>query len=119
MFFTEVAYAMGAPAGGADAGNPIAAFMPLVLMFVIFYFLLIRPQQKKQKQHRQMLADLKKGDKVLTGGGLYGRIQSIEGDVLSIDLGNDMLVEINRNFVSSLADHAPKDAGKKKNDKKK
>ncbi len=115
MFFPEVAYAMAPPAGGdGGTGGALGAMMPLILMFVIFYFLLIRPQQKKQKQHRELLAGLKKGDKVLTGGGMYGRIVEVNGDVLSVDLGNNMVVEINRNFVSSLADHAPKDAGKGK-----
>lgn len=113
MFFPEVAYAMAPPAGGdGGAGGALGALMPLILMFVIFYFLLIRPQQKKQKQHREMLSALKKGDKVLTGGGIYGRIVEVDGDVLRVDIGNDMVVEINRNFVSNMADRAPKDAGK-------
>lgn len=116
MFFPEIAHAMAPPAGGGEggAGGALGAVMPLILMFVIFYFLLIRPQQKKQKQHREMLSNLKKGDKVLTGGGLYGRIVEVEGDVLRVDLGNDHVVEVNRNFVSGTADRAPKDAGKGK-----
>lgn len=108
MFFAETAFAMGATQGGAEGGNPIAALMPLILMFVIFYFLLIRPQQKKAKQHKELLANLKKGDKVITGGGMYGRIVEVDGDVLTVDLGNNMSVEINRNFVSGLAERAPK-----------
>jgi preprotein translocase subunit YajC len=115
MFFPEVAYAMAPPAGGdGGIGGALGSLMPLILMFVIFYFLLIRPQQKKQKQHREMLASLKKGDKVLTGGGMYGRIVEVDGDVLRVDLGNDMIVEVNRNFVSAMADRTPKDTGKGK-----
>ncbi|WP_461209544.1 preprotein translocase subunit YajC [Desulfocurvus sp. DL9XJH121] len=118
MFFAEVAHAMGAQgAPGADAGNPLMSMMPLILMFVIFYFLLIRPQQKKAKQHKEMLGGLKKGDKVLTSGGLYGRISAIDGDVLTVDLGNGLEVEINRGFVSTMADRAPKTA-KPKDEKK-
>lgn len=117
MFFADVAYAMGAQgAGGAEGGNPLMSMMPLILMFVIFYFLLIRPQQKKAKAHKEMLGSLKKGDKVITGGGMYGRIEAIDGDVISVDLGNGMVVEINRGFVSGLADRAPKSA-KPKGDK--
>ncbi|MEW5772112.1 MAG: preprotein translocase subunit YajC [Thermodesulfobacteriota bacterium] len=113
MFFDSVAYAIGAAPQGGEAGNPLVGLMPLILMFVIFYFLLIRPQQKKAKQHREMLSGIKKGDRVLTSGGIYGRVLDVDGDVLSIDVGGDVKIEVNRNFVSSLADRAPKDSGKK------
>ena len=113
MFFESVAYAMGGAGTGAEGGgNPVAAFMPLILMFVIFYFLLIRPQQKKAKQHKETLAGLTKGDKIITSGGLYGRITSVEGDVLTVDLGNELQVEVNRGFVSGLSERAP--SGSKK-----
>jgi len=114
MFFADVAYAMGAGATAEGGGNPIAALMPLILMFVIFYFLLIRPQQKKAKQHKELLANLKKGDKILTGGGMYGRIVEVDGEVLTVDLGNDYTVEINRNFVSGLSERGPKASSNKK-----
>jgi len=113
MFFESVAHAMGAGGAAGGQSNPIAAFMPLVLMFLIFYFLLIRPQQKKAKQHRELLANLKKGDYVLTGGGLFGRIVTVADDVLQIDLGNDMVVKVARGFVTGLAE-APKDGKKNK-----
>ena len=91
MFFDSVAHAIGAaPQGGEAGGNPIMGLMPLILMFVIFYFLLIRPQQKKAKQHREMLANIKKGDKVLTAGGIYGRVLEVDGDVLTVDIGHEM-----------------------------
>ena len=63
-------------------------FVPLIAMLAIFYFLLIRPQQKRAKQHKAMLEALKKGDQVLTTGGLVGRVVDIDGDILSIDLGS-------------------------------
>lgn len=113
MFFDSAAYAMGGAPAGGEAGNPLVGLMPLILMFVIFYFLLIRPQQKKAKQHREMLAGIKKGDKVLTSGGIYGRILEVDGDVLTVDIGHEMKIEVNRNFVSSLADRSPKESGKK------
>lgn len=115
--FADVAYAMGAGAQGAEgAANPIAGMVPLILMFVIFYFLLIRPQQKKAKQHKEMLGALKKGDWILTGGGFYGRIVEIHEDDLLVDLGNENEVAVNRAFISSVLEKAPKafPASKKK-----
>ena len=66
-----------AQTGGADGGNIFVSLMPLVLIFGVFYFLLIRPQQKRQKAHRESVNALERGDKVLTGGGLYGKIVKI------------------------------------------
>jgi len=101
MLFPSLAHAMGAaPSGGEAGGNPITAFLPLILMFAIFYFLLIRPQQKKAKQHREYLAGLKRGDYILTGGGIYGRIMEVHGDKLSVEIAKDLNIEINRSFVS-------------------
>jgi preprotein translocase subunit YajC len=118
MFFDTLAHAMGqAPAAGGQPGNPLMTFMPLILMFVIFYFLLIRPQQKKQKEHKQMLENLTRGDRVITAGGLYGRVIETKDDVLTIDLGNDMHVQVGRGFISGLVPAAggtTKDKDKKK-----
>uniref|UniRef100_I2Q0M3 Sec translocon accessory complex subunit YajC n=1 Tax=Desulfovibrio sp. U5L TaxID=596152 RepID=I2Q0M3_9BACT len=105
MFFPSLAHAMGAaPAGGDAGGNPITAFLPLILMFAIFYFLLIRPQQKKAKQHREYLAGLKRGDSILSGGGIYGRIMEVHGDRLTVEIAKDLTIEINRSYVSGPAD---------------
>ena len=77
--FTDVAYAMGPSAGGeGGAGGGLGAMVPLIIMFVIFYFLLIRPQQKKAKDHKNLLGNLRKGDRVITNGGLYGTITAID-----------------------------------------
>jgi preprotein translocase subunit YajC len=115
MFFDSVAFAMGAAPGGDQAGgNPIGAFLPLILMFAIFYFLLIRPQQKKAKQHKELLAGLKKGDSIITSGGIYGRILAVNGDVLTIDVGGGAELKVNRGFVSGLAEGGPKIESKNK-----
>ena len=106
--FENVAWAMGA--AGADAAdgqqNPIVGFLPLIAMFAIFYFLLIRPQQKKAKQHKEMLSALKRGDYVLTAGGLYGRIIEAKDDLLTIELAENLKIKVNRNYVAGLSDSA-------------
>ena len=121
MFFDSIAHAMGGAAGNGGAqGNPLGAFVPLILMFAIFYFLLIRPQQKKAKQHKELLANLKKGDAIITGGGIYGRISAANGDVLTIDVGGGTEIKVNRAFVSGLAEGGPKiDSKDKAKDKPK
>lgn len=72
----------------AAQGNPLLSFMPLILMFVVFYFLLIRPQQKKQKEHAEMIKNLQKGDKVVTSGGIIGEIQTLQDDYVVLKVGD-------------------------------
>ena len=114
MFFDSIAYAMAPPAGGEGGGlgGILGGPLPmLVLMFAIFYFLLIRPQQKKQKQHRAMLNALAKGDEVWTNGGILGRIVDIDGDNLTIEIAQGVNVVIKRGFV---ADKVGQPAAKQK-----
>ena len=76
-------------------GQGIAQFIPLILIFVIFYFFLIRPQQKKVKEHKLMVENLKRGDKVITSGGIVGSIERvIDGDKVEVLISNDVKVEI-------------------------
>ncbi|MGE4299484.1 MAG: preprotein translocase subunit YajC [Desulfovibrionaceae bacterium] len=117
MFFESLAHAMApGAAGGGGQGGAFAAFMPLILMFAIFYFLLIRPQQKKQKLHKQMLTELGRGDYILTSGGLYGRITGASEEVLTVELAEGLEIKVNRNFVSGKVEN-PGVSGKKKKDK--
>lgn len=97
-----IAYAMGSGgAGGAGTqGGGFTAFIPLILMFAIFYFLLIRPQQKKAKQHREMLTALKKGDKVVSSGGLHGVITGLADDVITVEIAPKIRVKISRGSVA-------------------
>ena len=102
--FASLAHAMGtAGTGQAGGGDALMQFVPLIAMLAIFYFLLIRPQQKRAKMHKAMLEALKKGDQVLTTGGLVGRIVDIGGDILSLDLGNTT-VNLGRAYVVSVMD---------------
>lgn len=101
--FSSLAYAAGPSTASGGGADMFVQFIPLILMFVVFYFLLIRPQQKKAKAHKAMLAALKKGDYVLTSAGLLGRILEIEGDVVSLDLGKTE-VKVVRGYIGTVVD---------------
>ncbi len=96
----DIAYAMGTGGEASGQGGGFGAFVPLVLMFVIFYFLLIRPQQKKQKEHRQMIGNLKQGDRVVTSGGLYGRITGITDTVVTLEISEKVRVKVARGNIA-------------------
>jgi preprotein translocase subunit YajC len=81
---------------GPPGGNPLVGFLPIVAMLAIMYFLLVRPQQKEAKRHQEMLNTLKKGDEVVTFGGLYGRILSFTGDRVSLRVDEGVKVEVDR-----------------------
>jgi len=100
-----VAYAMagGGGAGGSGGMGGMGALVPLILMFVIFYFLLIRPQQKQAKKHKETLANLKKGDFVLTTGGIYGRIFAINGPIVILEIADKVRVKLAKGQVARLA----------------
>jgi preprotein translocase subunit YajC len=91
-------------AGGAPAGFDFISLMPLVLIFVVFYFLLIRPQQKKMKSHRDMIGAVKRGDRVLTGGGIIGTVIKVEDvdDTLLVEIAKDIRVRIARGTISDV-----------------
>lgn len=85
------------------AGNPLTAFMPLILMFGIFYFLLIRPQQKKQKELQALVKNLKKGDKVVTSGGVIGIVHTLQDDYVVLKVGEgDTKIEVLRSYITEL-----------------
>ncbi len=100
--FTALAWAAapGAPAGGP--GSMFTSFLPLILIFVIFYFLLIRPQQKKAKEHRQMLDALKKGDKVVTQGGIYGVVDQVEQHTLMLKIAENVKVKVGKAYIAAV-----------------
>ena len=110
---TDIAYAMGQTGGQGGSGG-FGAFVPLILMFVIFYFLLIRPQQKKNKDHRMMIQNLKKGDQIVTNGGLLGRITGLSDTDLTVEIAHKVRVKVRRSHVSALATSAPQSAEPKK-----
>ena len=85
------------------SGQGIAQFIPLILIFVIFYFFLIRPQQKRVKDHKAMVASLKRGDEVITSGGIIGTIDKVmEDDRIEVIIGDNTKVQIIRSTITSL-----------------
>jgi preprotein translocase subunit YajC len=103
----------GAGAGGAQGG--LGAFVPLILMFVIFYFLLIRPQQKKAKEHREMVGQLKKGDRIVTSGGLHGRVTAVSDATMTVEIADKVRVKIARGNVAQVLQTSSQPQGTKKN----
>jgi len=101
-----LAFAMGTPPGGAAGGgqSAITSLVPLVIMFGIFYFLLIRPQQKKAKEHKALLEALKKGDQVITAGGMHGKISTVDENVVTIEIANNVNVKFNKAHVAAIVD---------------
>ena len=84
--------------------NGIMQLIPLIALFAIFYFLIIRPQQKAQKEHAQMLESLKKGDKIVTNGGLIAEVVKPEEDFIKIKLNDDTIVKLERVYVAKKID---------------
>jgi len=112
-FFTLAAMAIPAlfaaplpalAANAAPAGAGLVSLAPLLLIIVIFYFLLIRPQQKRLKEHRGLIDELKKGDKVITAGGLYGTVADVSEKILKLDIANGVRVKVKRDTITGLAE---------------
>ncbi len=100
---TELAYAMGPnPQGGQGQGGGLLGFLPLILIFVIFYFLLIRPQQKRAKEQKAMLDSLKKGDKVITSGGVYGVIEEVKQNTVIVKIAENVRVKFGRAYIAAI-----------------
>ncbi|WP_341909590.1 preprotein translocase subunit YajC [Polaromonas sp. YR568] len=99
--FISSAFAQTAPAaaGGGDMMSSLTGMLPLVLMFVVLYFVMIRPQMKKQKEHRAMIDALAKGDEVATAGGLLGKVTKLSDAYLSIELSPGVEVQLQRSAV--------------------
>lgn len=91
-----------AMAAAEGQGDPLMSFLPLILIFVVFYFLLIRPQSKKAKEHRGMVAALAKGDEVVTSGGLLGRISKVGDNFVELEVADGLTVKVQRPAIANL-----------------
>ena len=90
---------MGQPGGAAGQSNPMLTFLPLILVFVVFYFFMIRPQMKKQKEMNSFRTSLKRGDKVVTTGGIYGKIYEIKDNYVTLDVGGDIRLKVDKSAL--------------------
>lgn len=85
-----------------QTANPLINLMPLVFIFIIFYFLLIRPQQKKQVEHQKMLSQLKKNDEVVTAGGIYGVVMNVKDDTIVLKVDDNVKIEVQKGSIATL-----------------
>ena len=98
--------AMGSPGQGGGATSFLTSMLPIVAMIAILWFLLIRPQQKEQQKHREMVKNLKKGDEVVTVGGIYGRIMSLDAEKVTIKIAENVKIDVERQkIVRVVAPH--------------
>lgn len=109
------AWAQGAV---GDAPSALLQFAPIVLIFVVMYFLVIRPQQQKARDHRQMLDSLKKNDEVVTAGGLYGKVVQLSDRIVTLEIAPNVRVRIDRPQIAALATSAANGDSKEKDKQK-
>ena len=99
-FPTSFVIAQAAPAAGAP--NPIMTFLPLILLFVVFYFVMIRPQMKRQKEHRNMVAALSKGDEVVTNGGIAGKVDEVGESFITVEIAPNVKIKLQKGAVQQV-----------------
>ena len=97
--FISSAFAQTAPAAGGDLQSTLMSMLPLALMFVVLYFVMIRPQMKKQKEHAAMIAALAKGDEVITGGGLLGKVSKMGDTFIGLEVSSGVEIQVQRSAV--------------------
>ena len=98
--FLSLAYAQAQKP--APQASPMISFFPIILIFAIFYFLLIRPQQKKEKEHRKMLTELKKNDSVITQGGIYGTVSNVKDKSVVLKIADNVKIEVLKSAVAHV-----------------
>ena len=104
MYFSGLAYAMGAK--GEGGGSGLTGLIPLLLMFVVFYFILIRPQQKTAKRHQEFIKNLKMGDRVVTSGGLHGSVTGLTDTTVTLEIADKVRVKVTRSAIGGSGQEA-------------
>jgi len=100
MDFGRTAHAM-APAPGEGGGSAVG-LLPILGIFFIFYFLLIRPQHKRQQEHREMLARIRKGDRIITSGGIYGTVEKVKEQTVILEIADKVRVELSKGAIQGI-----------------
>ena len=108
----DIAFAQGAPGGAAP--GPLMTIFPFILIFIIMYFMVIRPQQKKSKEHQELLNKLKKNDEVMTSGGIYGKVVDLKETVVTIEVAPNVRIRVHRPQIATVigVDKSPAKEGK-------
>lgn len=110
MFGTAWAADAGAAGGQVSGMEALGPFIPLILIFAVFYFLIIRPQSKRNKAHQEYLSNLKRGDRVITGGGIYGQITAINENMITLEIAENVRIKITRGAIAGGVDEIEKQA---------
>ena len=97
---TDIAYAQGVP--GIGGPGPMMTIVPFILIFVIMYFMVIRPQQKKAKEHQELLSKLKRNDEVMTSGGIYGKVVDLKEAVVTLEVAPNVRIRVHRPQISAV-----------------
>jgi len=118
VIYPALLFGMAGANTGGNKGQAsiVSMLMPMAIIFVIFYFLLIRPQQKQQKKLKEMLDSLKKGDEVVTRGGIYGKIHGIADNVVTLEIAENVRIKVNREFIAGVLNN--KEVAKEKTEEK-
>lgn len=102
-FFISDAFAdAGAAAGAAQAPDPLASLILPIGLVILFYFFLIRPQSKRQKEHRKMISELQKGEEVITSGGILGKVTNLNEDFVTLEIAKDVSLHIQKNAIQAI-----------------
>lgn len=98
----------------AGSGGVLGGMLPMmIVMFAIIYFLMIRPEQKKQKERLKMLSEIKKGDKIITSGGLHGIVQSVKDDIVHVKAGESVILQFSKSSITNIGSMAKGDSENK------
>lgn len=101
LALSQVQLAQAAPEGEPGGGGVLGLLLPMVALFLLMYAIIIRPQQRQQKQHREMVAAVERGDQVVTSGGIHGKVTGISDDVLTVEIAERVRIKVNRSAIAS------------------
>lgn len=111
-FLTLIGCATQGGAQGSGGSSLLQGMIPFILIFVLFYFLILRPQQKQSRELKEMKSNLKRGDNILTSGGIYGKVVNVNEDVLSVEIAKGINIKMTRSGVSAIVNPEDENKGK-------